>query len=127
MAKNGYSVEAADIFAAMTVVEISEAVKNDKVAGELIELQLQLHKGEGAKIHWRKQIRHKLCLLRRFILEARKIISACHSLYDILKCKNFFSIVEAAKQCGKGEAGKEVGLTVLLKVGFLVKACADLS
>jgi hypothetical protein len=124
MAKKGYSVEAADIFAAMTVDEVSEAVKNDELAGELLELQL--HKGEGAKIHWRKQIRHKLRLLGRFILEARKILPACYSLNDILKCQNFLSIVEAAKQCGKGEAGKEVGLTVPLKVGFLVKACADL-
>jgi hypothetical protein len=123
-ARKDFSSEGAEIFAAMTVDDISEAVKNDVVARELLELQLQ--KGEGSKFQWRKQIRHKLRLLGRFVLEARKLLPGCHSLEDILTCQNFLTIAEAAKQCGRGEAGKAEGLTVPVKVGFLVKACAEI-
>jgi hypothetical protein len=124
LARKVFSREGSEIFAAMTVDDISEAVKNDEVARDMLELQLQ--KGEGSKIHWRKQIRHKLRLLGRFILEARKIIPGSHNLDDILVCENFLSIVEAAKQCGKGQTGRAEGLTVPVKVGFLVKACTEI-
>jgi hypothetical protein len=124
MARKGHSTEAAAIFSAMAVDEVSTAAKNDELVAELLELQLQ--KGEGWKIHWRKQMRHKLRLLGRFILEARKILPNCYSLNDILFCENFLFIVEAAKECGKREAGGGPGLTVPMRVGFLVKACAKI-
>jgi hypothetical protein len=129
MSLKGYSTEASDIFAAMKVDDIYEAVKTDDLASELLELQLQ--KGEGEKQQWKKQIRYKLRLLGRFILEARKLLPGCHSLREILKCSNFLSIVEAAKECGKEELEKQEssrgagGLTVPVKVGFLVKGCAE--
>ncbi len=128
MAVKGHSTEASDIFATMKVDDISEAVKMDDLAAEFLDLQLQ--KGEGAKLQWKKQIRYKLRLLGRFILESRKLLPGCHSLREILVCSNFLSIVEAAKECGKEELEKQEsrrggGETVPVKVGFLVKGCAE--
>lgn len=93
------------------------------MAVELLELQLQ--KGEGVKLQWQKQVRYRLRLLGRFIIEARKIIPEAQSLNDILKCENFISIVQAAKECGQKGEGKAEGLSVPVKVGFVLKSAVE--
>ncbi len=88
-------------------------------------LELELEKGEGEKLQWKKQMRYRLRLLGRFILEARKILPGSFSLSDILKASNFLSIVKAAKECRKKEDGRAEGLSVPVKVGFVLKAAAE--
>jgi hypothetical protein len=117
----GLSAEAADIFSTMLMDDVGLAVRNDDVAVEFLELQLQ--KGEGHKPNWKKQIRYRLRLLGRLILEARNLIQGSYNLRDILICPNFRRIAEAAKECAKKEG--HVGNSVPVKIGFMVKACAE--
>jgi hypothetical protein len=94
-----------------------------QVAVEFLELELE--KGEGAKLQWKKQIRYRLRLLGRFVLEARKIIPGAQSLSDILRHVNFLLIVKAAKKCGQKGDGQAEGLSVPVKVGFVLKAAVE--
>lgn len=122
------SAEVAAFYGPMRDDDILKAVKFDPVANELLDLELQ--KGEGDKPRWLKQYRYKWRLLGRFITEARKLVPGAHSLTELLQCNNFIALAKAANECGKGPQDKDPSrkgeaLSVPLKVGFLLKGCAE--